>query len=398
MALDPYGYISNTCRRLGTNVFATRLTLRPAICLSGRRAAELFYDAERFQRSGAAPWRLQFSLFGRGGVQGLDGEEHRHRKQIFANLLADEHVAEIVAIFGKWWQHYAAAWPTLPQVVLYDECRRIVFRTACEWAGVPIQEDEFAARCDDVTALFQYAGTVGPKHWRARWGRRQADNWFEQVIEDIRLGRVKARPGSAVDVISTHRQLDGTLLDSRTAAVELNNVVRPMTAISIYMVLAAIALDEHPEYAERIRNGGSPFAEMFVQEVRRHYPFFPALLAKTRHEFEWDGYPFPGDTHVLLDIPGTNHDPETWDRPEEFWPERFEGRLVGPFDLIAQGGGDTRTGHRCPGEKTTIELTRAAVELLVRLRYTAEPDSGIRPTWVPPLPANGFAMTGVAIR
>ena len=109
MALDPYGYISNTCRRLGTNVFATRLTLRPAICLSGRRAAELFYDAERFQRSGAAPWRLQFSLFGRGGVQGLDGEEHRHRKQLFADLLADDHVAEIVAIFGKWWQHYAAA-------------------------------------------------------------------------------------------------------------------------------------------------------------------------------------------------------------------------------------------------------------------------------------------------
>src|SRR5215207_9711601 len=80
MGLDPYGYISNQCRRLGTNVFATRLLMQPAICMVGRRAAELFYDPERFQRSGAAPLRLQFSLFGRGGVQTLDGPAHRHRK------------------------------------------------------------------------------------------------------------------------------------------------------------------------------------------------------------------------------------------------------------------------------------------------------------------------------
>lgn len=53
--VEGYEFISNRCRRLGSDVFETRLYLRPTICMRGRDAAELFYDTDRFVREDAAP-------------------------------------------------------------------------------------------------------------------------------------------------------------------------------------------------------------------------------------------------------------------------------------------------------------------------------------------------------
>ena len=57
MIFDPDEYISKTCRRLGTDLFQTRLMLRTAICMTGPEAAELFYDESRFMRRDCTPRR-----------------------------------------------------------------------------------------------------------------------------------------------------------------------------------------------------------------------------------------------------------------------------------------------------------------------------------------------------
>lgn len=89
---DPYGFISRTARELQTEAFACRLLLKPAICLTGADAAELVYDRERFRRADAAPGFLLATLFGKGGVQGLDGQHHLHRKRLFLELTTPERV------------------------------------------------------------------------------------------------------------------------------------------------------------------------------------------------------------------------------------------------------------------------------------------------------------------
>ncbi|WP_222707250.1 cytochrome P450 [Pontibacter qinzhouensis] len=52
---------------------------------------------------------------------------------------------------------------------------------------------------------------------------------------------------------------------------------------------------------------------------------------------------------MLLEVYGTHHDPELWENPEEFRPERFRDWKRIPFDFIPQGGGDHHTDHRCAG-------------------------------------------------
>ena len=83
LALDGYKFISKKCQRYQTNIFQTRLLLEKTICFKGEEAAKLFYNPEKFTRKKAAPMRIKKTLFGQGGVQGLDGDAHRQRKQRF---------------------------------------------------------------------------------------------------------------------------------------------------------------------------------------------------------------------------------------------------------------------------------------------------------------------------
>lgn len=83
---EGYSFIPSRCQRLGTDLFQVRLLMQNTICMSGEEAAKLFYDEQLFQRQHAAPRMLQKTLFGQGGVQGLDGDAHRHRKLLFLSL------------------------------------------------------------------------------------------------------------------------------------------------------------------------------------------------------------------------------------------------------------------------------------------------------------------------
>ena len=94
--------------------------------------------------------------------------------------------------------------------------------------------------------------------------------------------------------------------------------------MSVYLTFAALALHDYPACRECVcARGDDDYPLFFAQEVRRFYPFFPAVGAETRHDFEWNGYHFPKGMPVLLDLYGTNHDERTWTAPNEFQPERF---------------------------------------------------------------------------
>ncbi|EJF08616.1 cytochrome P450 [Pontibacter sp. BAB1700] len=160
------------------------------------------------------------------------------------------------------------------------------------------------------------------------------------------------------------------------ATVELINLLRPIVAIAYYVAFSALALHKHPEYLERLRQPDGRFREMFVQEVRRFYPFAPFLGARVRNEFDWGGNHFKKGKLVLLDVYGMLHDPRLWEKPELFKPERFANWQGSPFDFIPQGGGEFELGHRCAGEWITIEVMKQALGFLVNhISYEVPPQN-----------------------
>ena len=400
-AADPYHFISRRCSRYNADLFETRLLLRKTICMMGQDAARLFYDASRFKRQGAPPGRIQRTLLGRGGVQSLDDAAHRHRKQMFMAITTPARVDDLKAVTQDRLEQYLMRWTRMPQFELFRQLQEVLTESVCEWAGVPLEPSERDRRTDDLTALFNSAGGVGPQYWRARLARKRSNHWVEQIIEEVRAGRLKPESDQAAHLVAWHHDLEGQLLPPRIAAVELLNVLRPTVAVSVYILFAILALHDRRDVRRRVADeSDGQYMNWFVQEVRRYYPFFPAMGAIVRENFAWKGYRCPAWRRVILDLYGTNHDPRLWEDPGRFRPERFRDGRLSPYDFVPQGGGDAAEGHRCPGERVTVELTKLAVRFFTgSMSYTLpEQNLEVNDRRLPALPASRIVMAGVESR
>lgn len=262
---------------------------------------------------------------------------------------------------------------------------------------MPLREEEVQQRARDFGAMVDAFGAIGLRHWRGKQARKRAEKWIGNLIKEIRNGKIHVEKGTAVHTIAFHPELDGKLLNTQVAAVELINVLRPTVAIATYITFTALALHQYPQYKKEIQTGKDNLTEMLVQEVRRFYPFTPMVGAIVRKEFEWKGYTFKRGRLVLLDIYGMLHDPELWQHPQEFNPERFINWDGNPFTLIPQGGGEHMSGHRCAGEWLTIESMKQAVDFLInRITYEVpDQDLTFSLSRMPTLPRSGFIMRNI---
>ncbi|WP_338015938.1 hypothetical protein [Halalkalibacillus sediminis] len=100
---EGYYFILNRKDKFDSRVFETRLLGEKAICLVGEEEAKLFYDNDKFSRVEAAPNRIKKTLFGEGGVQGLDGEDHHRRKQMFMSMMTQDTLQEIRSLVHQEW-------------------------------------------------------------------------------------------------------------------------------------------------------------------------------------------------------------------------------------------------------------------------------------------------------
>jgi fatty-acid peroxygenase len=277
--------------------------------------------------------------------------------------------------------------------VLFEESARVIAGAVGRWAGVPVTDDDVPDLARDLQAMVDGFASGGPRHVRARRARGRREAWLARLVEDVRAGTTTVEAGSAVDVVARHRDADGALLEPRPAAVELLNVLRPTTAISWFVAFSGHALIRWPENRKRLADGDPAYAEAFAHEVRRFYPFAPFIGGRAPRELEWDGERIPQGSMVLLDLYGQNHDADLWGDPYAFRPERFLGRDFGEFDLVPQGGGDPRTGHRCPGEQLTVALLAALAVRLARLDCDVpEQDLSISLRRIPAKPASGVVL------
>jgi fatty-acid peroxygenase len=394
---EGYLFIKNRTEKYNSDLFVARILFQKVVCMTGEEAVKLFYDSERFKRHGAIPYRIQQSLLGVDGIQTMDGDSHIHRKLLFMSLLTPLNQKRLAELAILEWESCIGNWESSEKVVLFDEAKKILCRIACKWAGVPLDESEVMKRAEDFSSMVDAFGAIGPRHWEGRRARNRAETWIRGIIEDVRGGKVRVDENSAVYAMAFHKNVDGEMLGTQMAAVELINLLRPIVAIAVYITFTALALNEHPEYKEKLRSGGDKEFKMFVQEVRRFYPFGPFLGARVKQDFAWKDHEFKENQLVFLDIYGTNHDSRIWDTPNEFRPERFRNWEGSLFDFIPQGGGETEKTHRCPGEGVTVEVMKASLDFLVnKIDYTVpEQDLHYSLVKMPTLPSDGFIMSRV---
>ncbi|GAA0430157.1 MAG: cytochrome P450 [Bacillota bacterium] len=397
---EGYRYILNRRQIFSCDIFETRLVGKKAICMGGKEAAEIFYDNEKFKRKDAAPNRAVQTLFGKNGVQALDGQAHRQRKEMFMSIMSSNELDRLTGIIRKQWKLAVDKWVQMDKVIFYEEVKEIMCRTACEWISIPVSANKVKGVTKDLGAMFESVAAIGPTHWLGRNARNRIEKWVGKLVEEIRDGKVNVSENSILYKFIRYHDPYGNSLDTDTVAVEVINILRPLVAIAIFINFIALTVYHYPNETKKLERSDEKYSLKFIQEVRRFYPFFPFVAGLVKNDFIWKGYKFEEGTLTLLDLYGTNHDPNIWENPDVFNPDRFTTWDGGLFDFIPQGGGDYFMGHRCAGEWVTIEIMKVSLDYLVnRINYDV-PDQDLSFSMVsmPSIPRSKMVIKNISKR
>ena len=386
--------------RGGASAVPVRLLGRRAALVGGPEGVRRFYD-ERLRRRGALPPPVALVLFGPGTVHGLDDTAHHHRKAWYVDLLTAQSVALLGERAEREWKAAVGRWASRDRVVLFDEAVQVLGAAVLDWAGVPVPPAQLPGRARQLASVVDGFATPGPTYARAAWDRVRLDRWAAGLVRSTRADELQPPPGSALASVAALTGRDGRALPATTAGVALLNVVCPTVAVAWFVTFAGLALHEYPEWRDRIRDGDDAALGAFAHEVRRAAPFVPVLAAKARTAQDVLGVSVPRGGLVVLDVHGTDHDPRQWPDPERFDPGRFlaDGTMPqwDPDALVPQGGGDVRTGHRCPGEDVVLTMIAVATRVLAGLAITL-PAQDLRMDLrrVPTRPRSGVVLQPLA--
>ncbi|RDX67353.1 3,9-dihydroxypterocarpan 6A-monooxygenase [Mucuna pruriens] len=150
------------------------------------------------------------------------------------------------------------------------------------------------------------------------------------------------------------------------------------------MQWAMAELLNHPEAFERVRNEielvtgnvrlveesdvpNMPYLQAVVKETLRLYPPGPVTTRECRQHCKINGFDVPPKTAVAINLYAIMRDPDSWDHPNEFRPERFlkeqdDDSERMKFNFVPFGGG--RRG--CPGTTLAFNLMNTAVAAMVQ--------------------------------
>jgi fatty-acid peroxygenase len=368
------------------DAFPSALLGRRTAVVRGPEGARLFYDTSVVSRRRAMPAPLAGLLFGRGAVHGLDDRAHRERKAMFLDLLDPDRTGPLASSVAADLRQRAASWRGR-DVVVFDELAETYGGAVLRWAGIDLSPGDlrrWSRRLTTIVDGFGFAGTAYAKGWAARL---LADRWAARLVEGARAGERTPAEGTALAAIAASQ------LPARVAGIELLNVLRPTVAVAWPATFATMALAEHPEWREHLVGPDADRKRVaFGHEARRLYPFVPALAGRVKRPVRVAGTDLEVGDRIILDVFGTDQDPQLWPEPGEFRPDRFVDQEPDAFSYLPQGGGDPAQGHRCPGEPLTVRMLAETVGVLAELDLRLVSRPTYDPRRMPTRPDRGLVV------
>ncbi|KAL2318835.1 hypothetical protein Fmac_032711 [Flemingia macrophylla] len=215
----------------------------------------------------------------------------------------------------------------------------------------------------------------------------ELDAFYERVIRDhidsAKSGKTNDKEVDIIDIflrLRDNRSLSFDLTLDHIKAVLMNIFIAGTDPTSATTVWAMNALLKNPNVRRKVqcevRNMFGhkdfineddverlPYLKAVVKETLRLFPPSPLLLPReTMERCIIEGYEIQPKTIVHVNAWAIARDPECWEKPEEFWPERFLGNSMelkgDEFEVIPFGSGR----RMCPAKHmgiVNVELSLA---------------------------------------
>ncbi|CAL2272541.1 unnamed protein product [Prunus armeniaca] len=229
--------------------------------------------------------------------------------------------------------------------------------------------------------------------------RDRYDDMMEKIIkehEDERRKRIKEREGDdgldLLDILLDIYEDQGSEIKLSRENIKsfIMNMFGAGTDTSSSTMSWAIAeLINHPNVVEKAREeidsvvgksrlvgesdtANLPYLQAIVKETLRLHPAGPMVVRESTEECTVNGYTIPAKTRLFVNVWAINRDPNHWENPLEFQPERFlaeEGSGKSPLDVRGQHFHflPFGSGRRiCPGTTLSLQVVQATVAAIIQ--------------------------------
>ncbi|EEF29985.1 cytochrome P450, putative [Ricinus communis] len=262
---------------------------------------------------------------------------------------------------------------------------RMVLRTRCSG-----KDDE----ADEVRKLVKELNELGAKFnlsdsiWfcknldlqgfekRLKDARDRYDSMIERIIKEHEEARKKKEmdDGDTAVNFSISQNIFGAGTDTSSITVEwglaelINHPhVMEKARLEIDSVVGNTRLVEESDIANL------PYLQAIVKEVLRLHPTGPLIVRESSEDCTIAGYTIPAKTRLFVNIWSLGRDPNHWENPLEFKPERFTGEEWSAknnmldvrgqhFHLLPFG-----TGRRsCPGASFALQFVPTTLAAMIQ--------------------------------
>jgi cytochrome P450 len=330
-------------------------------------------------------------LFGRSLIA-QDGALHQHMRTAMNAPFLPRGLtaADVGPLLAEIIELRVRTWSGQREIRILTEARELVLAVMFRLLGVP--ETNLLAWREHYEEFMLLAVNLPldlpglPK----RRGRR-ARAWLDEQLLDF-IQRAREEPSSAgiLPAIVAGRDEGGAglsndeLVDNLRLLVLAGHETSASTMAWMVIMMAqrpdvwdavckeAIAAGAIPQSPKELRS--FPYAEAVFRETLRLHPPVTADSRRALVDFELAGRTVRAGQLVTISIMHLSRHPRTYDRPDDFVPERWLGRseAVSPLELVQFGGGP----HFCLGYHLAwMEIVQFAVALALAMSAR-----GLRPT------------------
>ena len=310
--------------------------------------------------------RILAPVVGQNSVILLDEAAHMEQRKLMLPAFHGERMARLTGLMSEVAEREVASWPRGVRIEMHPRMQaltlevilRAVFglqpgprlealrerlRVMLEFGDKPIS----LVPPSPDGKLAAVASRVGPFAKFVRL-QEQADAMIFELIDERR------RAGSGGDdvlaMLLEARHEDGSPMSEQELRDELMTLlVAGHETTASALAWAFTRLPHHPEVLDRLRfelaeeDGSDDYLTATIQEVLRRRPVIPNVAPRlVMKPVEIGDWTYPTGVCVVPNAYLIHHDPDTYEEPYAFRPERFLDSPPGTYTWIPFGGGRRR--------------------------------------------------------
>jgi cytochrome P450 len=288
------------------------------------------------------------------GVLVVDGLEHDHYRGVMEPLLSPGNLHNYVPQILRHVDRVTTTWADGQMVDMLVESRRIALLIIMEVLFSVDFWDDFPRMWKPILKAIEYispgAWIVFPKLPRLgyRTYLKSLDHYLYGIIQSRRKEEHR-------DDLLGHLIAAG-LDDERIRDQMLTMLIAGHDTSTALLAWTFYLLGKNPEIYSRLQTEldkslqdqlpvtpagwQPPLLDEIIKESLRLYPPIHLGNRRVAERIDFDGHDVPAGERLIYSIYLTHHDPDTWEAPEDFKPERFaHGRKHPPFAYVPFGGG-----------------------------------------------------------